>query len=111
MYNELIYKYLTDEQRQFVDDFDHSILVSASAGTGKTTTMIRKLLYLLLIKKVDITSLLVVTYTTAAASKMKHDLYQGLVDALKIATADEDISHITRQIDLYVTGILQLPVP
>jgi len=100
MYNELIYKYLTDEQRQFVDDFDHSILVSASAGTGKTTTMIRKLLYLLLIKKVDITSLLVVTYTTAAASKMKHDLYQGLVDALKIATADEDISHITRQIDL-----------
>ncbi len=100
MFDELIYKYLTDEQREFVDDFDHSILVSASAGTGKTTTMIRKLLHLLLIKKVGITNLLVVTYTTAAASKMKHELYLGLINALHECKDETDIEHINRQIDL-----------
>ena len=101
MFDELIFNRLTDEQRAFVEDFENSILVSASAGTGKTTTMIRKILHLLLIEKVDITNLLVVTYTTAAASKMKHDLYMGLQKALDCVGDDEGlVSHINKQIDL-----------
>ncbi len=101
MFKELIYNRLTDEQKSFVDDFNNSILVSASAGTGKTTTMIRKILHLLLIEKIDVNNLLVVTYTTAAASKMKHDLYMGLQSALKYAENDEEmINHISSQMDL-----------
>jgi len=101
MFNDLIYNRLTDEQKMFVDDFDNSILVSASAGTGKTTTMIRKILRILLVEKVDVDKLLIVTYTTAAASKMKRDLYMGLVSALKIAEGDNEmVNHITNQMDL-----------
>ena len=100
MFEDLIFNRLTDEQKAFVSDFDNSILVSASAGTGKTTTMIRKILYLLLEKRVDISSLLVVTYTTAAASKMKHDLLVGLQSALHICTDEDMAEHISKQIDL-----------
>ena len=43
---------LSDEQKQFVEALDHDVLVSASAGSGKTTTMIAKLIYLIVDKKV-----------------------------------------------------------
>ena len=99
-FDELIYSRLTEQQREFVDDFDHSILVSASAGTGKTTTMIRKILHLILIEKVDISDLLIVTYTTAAASKMKHDLYMCLQRAIEMCDDENMQEHISRQIDL-----------
>ena len=33
-----------DEQRDFIESFGKNLLVSASAGSGKTSTMIQKLI-------------------------------------------------------------------
>ena len=49
-------------------------LVSAGAGSGKTTVMIEKIANLLLHDNVDINSLLVVTFTVLAAQEMKDRL-------------------------------------
>ena len=73
---------LSDEQKQFVEALDHDVLVSASAGSGKTTTMIAKLIYLIVDKKVPVDRLLVVTYTEAAASEMKQKLYLKLQERI-----------------------------
>ena len=49
---------LTDEQKQFVEFNNGNALVSASAGSGKTSTMIKKLVFLLVYYDVEIEDLL-----------------------------------------------------
>ena len=56
-----------DEQRDFIKSFGKNLLVSASAGSGKTSTMIQKLIKILDDEQ-PVSSLLVFTYTNAAAS-------------------------------------------
>ena len=46
-------------------------LVSAGAGSGKTTVMIEKIANLLIKDKVPVENLLVVTFTVLAAEEMK----------------------------------------
>ncbi len=69
---------LNDEQKLFVKALNNNVLVSASAGSGKTTTMIEKLKKLIIEDKVPVEKLLVVTFTEAAASEMKQKLYLKL---------------------------------
>ncbi|MBE5758291.1 MAG: hypothetical protein E7345_05175 [Clostridiales bacterium] len=69
---------LSKEQQLFIDTYDKNILVSASAGSGKTFSMIKKLADILVNKKVPITSLLVVTYTNSAGSEIKVKLFDEL---------------------------------
>ncbi len=80
----------TKEQREVIDDRGNNLLVSASAGSGKTTVMIERILRLLLGSKnskepLSISNFLVVTFTKASASDMK----QKLVKALSEIEADE----------------------
>ena len=63
-----------EEQLEFINSDGYNVLVSASAGSGKTSTMIHKLAKILSEKKIPITSLLVVTYTNAAGSEIKQKL-------------------------------------
>ena len=69
---------LNAEQQLFVNTVSSNVLVSASAGSGKTTTMIEKLKKLIISDKVPVENLLVVTFTEAAASEMKQKLYLKL---------------------------------
>lgn len=62
-------------------------LVSAGAGSGKTTIMIEKIAGLLLNDKVDIDNLLVVTFTVLAAQEMKERLINKLKEV--VVTADD----------------------
>ena len=66
------------DQQDFIDTIGKNLLVSASAGSGKTSTMIQKLVKILADNKEPITTLLVVTYTNAAASEMRQKLYNEL---------------------------------
>lgn len=90
--NNLIFKNLNDEQIEFVKSSNHNVLISASAGTGKTTTMIRKLLYLLVVEKLPIKNLLVVTFTNAAANEMRQKLYNVITEVVS-AIDDEELLH------------------
>lgn len=67
-----------DEQRQAFEDHEHNLLVSASAGSGKTTVMIERILRIIIDKRVPITKFLIVTFTKNSASDMKKKLIREL---------------------------------
>ena len=50
-------------------------LIEASAGTGKTFTITRLFIRLLLEKKIPISSILVVTFTEAATYELRERIY------------------------------------
>ena len=89
----------TESQQQFINSYDKNTLVSASAGSGKTSTMINKLTDMVVNKCIDIRKLLVVTYTNSAGNEMKQKLFNSLVDALQLQEDDEKINFISQQID------------
>ncbi|MBP2057079.1 ATP-dependent helicase/nuclease subunit A [Lactobacillus colini] len=63
----------TKQQQQAIDDRGKDILVSASAGSGKTAVLVERV-----IKKVlsgtPVSNLLIITFTKAAASEMKEKI-------------------------------------
>lgn len=71
----------TSEQRAAILA-DGEILVSASAGSGKTYVMVEKLIALILDEKADVSSVLAVTFTKLAAAEMKERLRAALVDRI-----------------------------
>jgi ATP-dependent helicase/nuclease subunit A len=62
---------------QIASDPNHSIWVSASAGTGKTKTLTDRVLRILL-EKIDPRKILCLTFTKAAACEMQTRIYQEL---------------------------------
>ena len=64
-------------------------LISAGAGSGKTTVMIEKLTNLILDGDVDVDNLLVVTFTVLAAQEMKDRLIQSLTN-VAATSGDQD---------------------
>lgn len=93
----------TDNQWQAIFDGGQNILVSASAGSGKTTVLVRRV-----IEKIkggtDIDRLLVVTYTEAAAREMKERIQTELQKALAQETDPQQKQHFVRQLSLLPTA-------
>ena len=71
-----------DEQIKFLESENSNVLVSASAGSGKTSTMIQKLMNIILVQKVSVKNLMVLTFTDAAATEIKQKLYNAIVASL-----------------------------
>ena len=76
-----------------------NLLVSAAAGSGKTAVLIERILKQVTDKDnpVDIDSILVVTFTNAAAGEMRARLARAFEQALKDNPGDK---HLIRQIGL-----------
>ena len=74
----------TKEQEQCIYADGGTLLVSAAAGSGKTTVLVRRIIEKVIREKepVDIDRLLVVTFTRAAAAEMKQRLTAALSAAL-----------------------------
>ena len=70
---------LTDRQREAVCSRGR-VLVSASAGSGKTTTMVRKIIAEAE-KGIPLSDMLILVYNEAAASELKERLHGALFDA------------------------------
>lgn len=71
----------TDEQKETIFSRDKNLLVSASAGSGKTTVMTQRIIELIKDEKLprtEITDFLVVTFTSASASDMKSKIIDKL---------------------------------
>lgn len=68
----------TKEQRDAIVDSGNNLLLSASAGSGKTAVMTARIIYLLRKEKIDINSFLVVTFTSASAKEMKNRIIDAL---------------------------------
>ena len=70
----------TDEQRKTIETTGRSILVSAAAGSGKTTVLVERIKNLLINEGADIDRFLITTFTNAAAAEMKERLEKGTLD-------------------------------
>lgn len=68
----------TPEQRRAVTETAGNMLVSASAGSGKTYVMIERLIGIVLDGKAKVSEILAVTFTEAAAAEMKQKLVSAL---------------------------------
>ncbi|MBK6937541.1 MAG: UvrD-helicase domain-containing protein [Chitinophagaceae bacterium] len=61
---------LNDKQREAVVSEDKRLLVLAGAGSGKTKTLLQKLIYLIEEKGVSPSSILAITFTKNATNEM-----------------------------------------
>lgn len=62
----------TTQQLQAIEAKGSNLLVSASAGSGKTAVLVQRILHIIADQKVDVDRLLVVTFTQAAAAEMRN---------------------------------------
>lgn len=91
---------LKPEQLKVINHENGNILVSASAGSGKTFVMIKRLIRLISEGKAGVNEILAATFTEAAAADMKEKLKTALLEEIekgndylakeltKISTAD-----------------------
>lgn len=88
----------TIQQQNTIDAPCGNILVSAAAGSGKTSVMTERIVTRILSGQLDIRNVLVMTFTDAAAKSMRKKIDQRLNEALANAT-DRELQHFcTKQI-------------
>ncbi len=80
---------LTEEQARAIRSRG-KVIVSASAGSGKTFVMIERLVSLIL-EGADVTNILAVTFTKKAAAQMRERLRQALVKQLSESGEEERV--------------------
>ena len=86
----------TESQQAAITHKDKNILVSASAGSGKTRVLVERVLQRLLAGE-NIDEFLIVTFTNAAAAEMKERLEAAIRQAIPEA---DDKQHLLKQLRL-----------
>lgn len=79
---------LKEEQKKAVYHETGDLLVSASAGSGKTFVMISRIIRLISEKKAGVKDVLCVTFTEASAADMKNKLKKAIIEKIN-ETGDE----------------------
>ncbi len=93
----------TKEQSEAISHTGEALLLSAAAGSGKTTVLIERLRRLLADPESGVTSdnIIVVTFTREAAAQMKHRLQTQLSESLSDPDITPEIAqHISAQLSL-----------
>ena len=75
----------TNEQLQAIETRRCNLLVAAAAGSGKTAVLVERIIRIITDEEnpVDIDKLLVVTFTSAAASEMRERIAAAISKALE----------------------------
>ena len=95
----------TEEQERVLKVFGKNAIISASAGSGKTSVLIRKISSYIEKHNIDISNILALTYTNAAAGEMKERLTNSLIEYIEnLKENDEKIEKLTQQIDKISTA-------
>ncbi len=76
-------KMMTAEQKLAVETLDRPIIISASAGSGKTSTMVERLISILDKNLCDVSEILALTFTRSASTEMKQRLAMELQKLLE----------------------------
>ncbi|MCR5784978.1 MAG: helicase-exonuclease AddAB subunit AddA [Eubacterium sp.] len=84
----------TENQKKVIDTRGTNILVSAAAGSGKTAVLVQRIIKMVTEERTDIDSLLVVTFTKAAAAEMRERISDGIS---KVISEGSDDSFLRRQ--------------
>lgn len=85
----------TDDQLAAINTHGKTLLVSAAAGSGKTATLTERIVKSITREEnfVDLSRILVVTYTRSAAAEMKEKISTSLADALSAALKENPPKH------------------
>ncbi|MCY0893191.1 MAG: helicase-exonuclease AddAB subunit AddA [Acidibacillus sp.] len=113
----------SDRQEEAITTRGSSVLVSAGAGSGKTSVLVERVQRLVIDEGVDIDKILIVTFTEAAANEMKERIAKGLRAVLEERPHDRaiirqlhllDRAHISTLhsfcLDVMRSATLQLPI-
>jgi ATP-dependent helicase/nuclease subunit A len=86
----------TEAQLQAIQSTGSSLLVSAAAGSGKTSVLAERCVYLLCDAqdKCDVSELLVVTFTEAAAAEMKARIGRSLANRHLVSPSESTYRHL-----------------
>lgn len=87
----------SDKQLEVINARDCNILVSAAAGSGKTTVLVERIIQRILRDGMDIDQILVLTFTRAAAGEMKERIAAAINKAVEENPGNE---HLQRQVVL-----------
>lgn len=87
----------TIEQNSCINTREKNVLVSASAGSGKTFVLVSRIIKLITEEKIDIDRLVVVTFTEASAKEMKERISKKIDDLIEKHPKDE---HLKKQKNL-----------
>lgn len=87
----------TREQENIIQADRGNLLVSAAAGSGKTTVMVERITERIRAGLVDVSGLLVLTFTEAAASNMKTKISKSLHEAIAASTDPKERQYLSRQ--------------
>ncbi len=73
----------TKEQLEAITARKSNLLVAAAAGSGKTAVLVERIIQMITKDHIDIDSLLVVTFTNAAAAEMRERIGEAIIKALE----------------------------
>ncbi len=89
---------LDEQQNQAVQALDKNVLVSASAGAGKTGVLVQRLKKRVVKDHIRVSRILAMTFTAAAASEMKKRLASELHNAFNEETDSKEKEWLTQQL-------------
>lgn len=90
----------TDQQKRAIEIKDNNILVSAAAGSGKTATLIERIISILSDPLLDVKTenVMVTTFTNAAAGEIRERIRSALLQKVKENPEDQYIKKQYRNI-------------
>ena len=84
----------TEDQLKAIKKRDSNILVSASAGSGKTAVLVERIIKKVLDEYLDVDKILVVTFTNAAAQELKEKILNAIYKALEQEKDPQKVNHL-----------------
>ena len=87
----------TEEQLQAINEKGSNILVAAAAGSGKTAVLVERIINKVINENVDIDKILIVTFTSAAASEIRERILDAIYKKLEV---DPKNCNLQKQINL-----------
>ncbi|MGL5541707.1 MAG: UvrD-helicase domain-containing protein [Erysipelotrichaceae bacterium] len=88
------------EQTKAIETTNKNVLVSASAGAGKTTVLIARLVRIVMQERVGIDRILAMTFTEAAANEMKKRLNDALSKQYETCQEPQERVYLQEQLSL-----------
>ena len=97
----------SEEQARVISAPIENILVSAAAGSGKTTVLVERIIRKIMAGELSLDGVLVVTFTKAAASNMQSKIDSALRKAIKENSNNQElVNRLKRQLEIGFSFII-----
>ena len=90
----------TTNQQKAIEHNSGNMIVSASAGSGKTFVVINRIIRLITKQNVSVSEILAVTFTNLAASEMKEKLKTAIIKEINESNNAENEARLKNELDL-----------